>query len=242
MSSSKLGIVREHISPDLLFSAFNFAQMSSEIEAIVEPPEKLLLQKHQSFIISTLLSSVAFMEASINELYYVASDEVLEIGRMPVEYRNRLSAMWRVEKFSKSARILEKYQIALKLLGKEEFKKGYDPYQSAQLLIDLRNALVHYVPVTTVIRLDHNKVGNSELEKKLKNKFKTNPFVPKFPVFPANQPERRFDYPFFPGRCLGYGCAKWASERSLSFVNEFFTRLNLKWYYHQVIPELPSLK
>jgi len=32
---------------------------------------------------------------------------------------------------------------------------------------------------------------------------------------------------FLPDRCLGYGCARWAVETSVEFVNEFWKRIGL---------------
>ena len=42
--------------------------------------------------------------------------------------------------------ILEKYQMAIFLAGKEPLPEGREPYQPADLLIALRNALVHFRP------------------------------------------------------------------------------------------------
>lgn len=72
--------------------------------------------------------------------------------------------------------ILEKFQIALALCGRAEFAKGKNPYPDVHLLIQLRNALVHYTPewVTTVSESDPDEVTIQELEKKLKRKFSLN--------------------------------------------------------------------
>jgi hypothetical protein len=97
MDNPVYGIVRVHISPDLLFSAFNFARMSHELEVNGESGDDLKTEKHTSYVMASILSSVAFLESTINEFYYVATDNVLEIRRMPGEYRDKLSALWAVE-------------------------------------------------------------------------------------------------------------------------------------------------
>ncbi|MEO0941606.1 MAG: hypothetical protein AAFY30_08605, partial [Cyanobacteria bacterium J06642_12] len=33
--------------------------------------------------------------------------------------------------------------------------------------------------------------------------------------------------PFFPDRCLGHGCAKWALDSCVSFVEEFYSEMGL---------------
>ncbi|MBA7705801.1 hypothetical protein ES703_114641 [subsurface metagenome] len=154
MERHRLGIVRAHLSPDLLFSAYTFSQMALELEEQDKPAEKMTLVRHRSYVIASILSAVGFLEATINEMFYVASDKVLESRRLTEEHRNCLSPIWAVERFKKGARILEKYQTAILLLGKTPFEEGKEPYQSARLSIDLRNALVHYVPETKEITLD----------------------------------------------------------------------------------------
>ncbi len=242
MDNPVYGIVRVHISPDLLFSAFNFAKMCHELELKGESDDDLKTEKHTSYVMASILSAVAFLESTINEFYYVATDKVLEIGRMPEEYRDKLSALWIVKSFRRGARILEKYQSALLLLNKEAFDEGNEPFQSVKILIDLRNALVHYVPQTAVIRPDPLSDQIGDLEKKLKGRFEANPFIPKFPVISSSQPERRADYPFFPERCLGYGCSKWAANCCLSFVNDFFDRVKVNWHYKHILSKLPVLE
>ena len=45
---------------------------------------------------------------------------------------------------------------------------------------------------------------------------------------------------FFPDRCLGYGCAKWAIVSARAFADEFYNRMGVV-FYKQVtdLPELP---
>ncbi len=33
--------------------------------------------------------------------------------------------------------------------------------------------------------------------------------------------------PFFPDKCLGHGCAKWALESSVEFADAFFSRMGI---------------
>jgi hypothetical protein len=216
--------------------------MSYELEKGGGSDDDLLIQKYTSYVTASILSAVAFLESTINEFYYVANDRVLEIKKMPEEYRDKLSALWNVEGFRRGANILEKYQSALKVLSLTQFHEGKEPFQSVKLLINLRNALVHYVPETVSIRPQPSINQISDLEKKLRNRFRPNPFVPKFPVYPSSQPSRKADYPFFPERCLGYGCAKWASISCLSFVKDFFGRINVDWHYQQILSKLPKLE
>ena len=242
MEKHSLGITREHLSPDFLFSAYSFAEMALKLEGGPVTSEGMIPLQHRTYVMASILSSVAFLEATINELFYVASDKLLGSGRLSKEYRNLLSPIWTVEKFRKGARILEKYQTALLLLNKEPFEEGKEPYHSTKLSIDIRNALVHYVPETNEITLDQCDEDFGRLEKKLKGKFKTNPFSKDFPVIASSHPDKRAKYPFFPERCLSYGCSEWAARSSLSFVDSFFDRINVTWHYKEYVSKLPKLK
>jgi hypothetical protein len=126
----------------------------------------------------TILSSVAFLEAAVNEVYADAADDsnpsevIRSIGEgyameMPKEVRGLLAGWWNTERFRVGARTLEKYEAALKAAGGEAFDSGAQPYQDVSLLIRLRNALIHFEPIS------HHK-GDAEptgLEQTLSGKF-----------------------------------------------------------------------
>ena len=78
------------------------------------------------------------------------------------------------------------------------------------LLIDLRNMLVHFKP-----EWDNDQKKHKEVEKKLKGRFELNPFWPK------NNPI------FFPFKCLSHGCANWAVGSSMRFILQFFALIGL---------------
>ena len=119
--------------------------------------------------------------------------------------------------FPRKARysILEKYQFFLKLNGKEEFNKGENPFQDTQLLIDLRNRFVHYEPESIIhmSSTDKKQEDMHQVERDLRNKFE--PI--KLDSFQHNN--------FYPDRCLSHGCAEWAVETVLKFIEDFTTKL-----------------
>lgn len=100
------------------------------------------LTEHRAYVVGAVLSSVSFLEARFNE--FVANPFVRGSGFPPRSARRLAQAL-------KSGRmdrlpILEKYQMAIFLAGKEPLPEGREPYQPADLLIALRNALVHFRP------------------------------------------------------------------------------------------------
>lgn len=241
MSKHKLGVVRAHLSPDLLRSAFLHAKSASVAEARAIEGSSEDGDDLWAYAMSSIQSAVSFLEATINELYYVASDTKLSTERMSREQKTRLSVMWKAESFRRHARTLDRYQTALDLLGIPLFDEGAEPYQSAKLSITLRNALVHYVPETHEVSLEEERGELVKLEKQLRGRFAPNPLISDFPVVVSAIPDQRGQYPFFPFRCLGYGCAKWAVTSCLAFADDFFNRIKISWHYRSVVESLPTL-
>ena len=90
---------------------------------------------HMGYVIGAIFSSVAFLEAAINELYADASDPLFSMPATRSKRRGlapdtiRLMAeMWQ-HGIPRTARysILEKYAIALSLARKKPMEKGTSP-------------------------------------------------------------------------------------------------------------------
>ena len=109
---------------------------------------------------------------------------------------------------------MEKFQIALALTRKPSFKSGRNPYQDVKLLVELRNALIHYVPEwVAAAQAEPEAEAAHKFEKKLRRKFLPSPFM-------GNNP-------YFPDKCLGHGCAKWGVDSALKFTDKFFSTMGL---------------
>ena len=97
--------------------------------------------------------------------------------------RTQLGALWDVDRFRRSASTLEKYQCALRFADLPKFSEGALPYQDTKLLIDLRNALVHFVPETTPTKSGPSiEIPKHKFENMLKGKFAPNPFAAKYSI------------------------------------------------------------
>lgn len=111
---------------------------------------------------------------------------------------------------------LEKYQTVLRIHG-NPFDKGSEPYQSANLVRRIRNYFVHYEPEWLAV---NENEPDSDIGRELITKdFELNPF--------------REEDPFFPGKCLSYGCAKWTFSKSMDFVEEFLKRVDSQDYFQR---------
>ena len=184
-----------------------FTKRAREIEYSNDAVAPNVQKEHDAYVTAAILASVAFLEARINELFSdICDNELWDIASGAEKNRKHLKQMFGfvpskktmehikqmetlLELKEKQFPVLKKYNLLLELAGKKQFDKGANPYQDADLLITLRNRLVHYKPEWIPIE------GSHEVEKQLKSKFEPNRLMVKA------------KNPFFPNKCLGYGCA-----------------------------------
>jgi len=184
--------------------------------------------EHRSFAVAAILASVAFLEAAVNELFASASAPNLEVGGG----RGGLTANERetlvdVNDALANNRTLERCQLVLHLLGRQPFDRGTAPFQDVDLLVKLRNSLVHYKPEWRAGGIEGGQsAADSKLAKGLQTKhFSHNPFT-------------GAGNPFFPDKCLGHGCAAWVWKAALAFADEFFHRLGVTPVYDGIRAQL----
>lgn len=223
-----------YIAGSHLFAASHFSKLSGEIERAKQSPQETVnyhesTRNHVSYVPGAIMSSVAFLEATINELFSTATDSSFGVG-LPAEYTKRLAAVWKLEHIRQRVSIIEKYQLALELCDELLFESGLQPFQDTKLLIQLRNALVHYVPEPVVTApLPSGDIPLQALERKLRGKFALSPFALTMTIGIGKVGEApeltRHKAVFFPDLCLGHGCAKWAVNTSLKFADEFCSTL-----------------
>src|SRR5215217_3545989 len=192
----------------MLAAAF-FARQTLEIESTHS--EDLVsgvpYHAHRGYVTVAVLSAVASLEATINEFFIDAENENSPTFAGVDSLIPRLLA--EVWEEIESTSTLRKYQTALTLARKSRFDRGASPYQEVDSLIQLRNALVHYKPEWDTAQREHRKI-----EDRLQGRFALNPFTGPNDAF-------------FPKKCLGHGCAEWAVESGVAFIEEFFSRLEL---------------
>jgi hypothetical protein len=204
--------VRTYLSGTSLLGAAHLTSLARNAEQ--EKPQRALdelLSQHRIYVVAAVLSAVAALEGTINELFADAIDHPEGRAKeLNAEARNRLAKGYTggVERAS----VLEKFQMALLLAAREPFDKGLQPYQDAALLIKLRNALVHFEP-GWVVTIGWNK-QLEDFAKHLHMKFSENPLAGS-------------GNPFFPDRCLGSGCAEWAVRATEAFLVDFHSKMSL---------------
>lgn len=169
--------------------------------------------KHRAFVTGAIMSSVAFLESSINELFIGSKDEN---AAQSLSLDSSVTALLAsLADIVERAPVLHKYQVALTAGGKQSLDKGGSCYQDAEGLIRLRNALIHYKP-----EWDDEPDAHRALETRLTGKFELNSLVDSGSLW-------------FPHRCLGVGCAKWCVDAAANLSQEFCDRLSIPqrhWY------------
>ena len=163
--------------------------------------------EHGSLAVTAVLSSVAFLEALVNEVFLDVADTSLGVSTHRTDGIGDEAAELMRERWNDQAPTQDKYQLALSCAGKPKFDEGENPFQGVHKLITLRNMLVHFKPKWH----DHNE--QHELQKKFRG------------VFPVNQ--QPIGEPWYPNKLFGAGCAKWAHTVSTAFTDEWVNRIGL---------------
>jgi len=204
----KSGLFQFHLDSAERF-ALECAKIESE-EKHMEWPQPRWDEARSNALAAVLLSA-ASLESSVNEFYQQAVDRAENALRPLSETQMKLLAeLWpEIEKLS----TMRKHQVALVAMGHEALNKGQEPYRSADGLMRLRNALVHFRP-----EWDDDLKDHRSLEQRLSQ------------LFPVSllADRSKGQMIWFPHKCLGAGCAEWAIESAVRFSQQFVNRLGIR--------------
>jgi hypothetical protein len=197
---------RDRLSRHHIFSAHKFAEGAEEIEAQEGDVPQEDKWRYRAYVTGAVLDAVAYLSSSINELYLDVRK--LGGGEQP-NLRRELDLL--VEAWPRISRVqvLQRYQLALSVADADQYNPESAPYLDTDSLIRLRDALLSYDPTWT-----DERGKTHTLEDRIRKKFPPSPLVS----------ARR---PWFPDRCLGSGCAKWAVKTVQIFTNDFYRRMSL---------------
>jgi hypothetical protein len=213
--------MRAYFSTYHLWGAMHFADESQTIEGAHSGESKFDI-RHRALAIAAIVESGAFLEAVINELFKdCADDHTSYINALSGTAVAALKTQW--NDWHASGRVtkptLDKFDAAIQCCNASPFNRGAAPYQDANQVLMLRNALMHFTP-------ESNAAGEANKFDMLKKKFRSNALMD------------GSGNAYFPDKCLGAGSSRWAVEAVRRFADDFHCRINVTPNYmkSQLLP------
>lgn len=231
--------VRHYLSSELLWTAANSVKLCKDREAIVLGERRDHDVEHRSYAVGAILASVAFLEALVNETFEDCVDWVAALTKSSQQVPNgrasgiegnamKLMTAWWLPSVGteddggaetgERTSLLTKYAKALDIAGAVRMPTDQEPWQGTKVLIQLRNAIVHFRPDW------HTVGGQSKLDGQLRGKFKPNPLLP-----PGD------GNPWFPSKALASPGAEWAVTTARRFADEWTSQLGVIRVYESEV-------
>ena len=163
--------------------------------------------EHRAYVSTTVMQCAAAMETEAHEICVHGPGAYLGSDRMD---KSAHAILFPIVEQVDNLSTLERFDLIMHTLGKVPFDRGKNPYQSAQLLVRLRNKLVHY----------KSSWGTDMSEEKFFRALES--LHHKAPPFTSGSMN------FFPHRCLGADCAAWALATTLGFLEDVYERLGVQ--------------
>ena len=131
---------RDCFSVRYIQSAALLCHLAYAIEQEYRDAKKISLDlqlRHEVFVLNSVLSSVSFLESTINELYADVADEAYYFADEKHEVLLRsIGEKWKNEKNFDRAPLLSKYQKILTIAGMPSFDEGDQAFANLRILIE----------------------------------------------------------------------------------------------------------
>jgi hypothetical protein len=183
-----------------MLAAITFRNHVEEIEKkYAGEPFGAFFEDIRTYGSACITSAAAALEALINELFIAPTEQLRpKIADFEKEF-------WGKKGIERKP-ALEKYQIALDMLGKPRLNEMSSPYVDAWALIEMRNALIHYKPTWEPYRGQKAKAATWLSEKYALSAF----------------PDQGAD--FVTMRSMSGGCMRWVLSSVFAYLREFDAR------------------
>lgn len=199
--------VRFTFTGQFLEAATLFARRAKEIEAgPIEVLTDALRSEHRGLITACIMQSAAALETEAHEICAFGPGSYLGSNGIIHSARQFLAPLI---DFVDDQRTLDRFDLILHLLQRPALDKGREPYQSASLLVRLRNEITHY----------KSKWGEEMASQKLFTSLKALHHKP--PAFVSETSN------FFPHQCLSADCAAWAVRSTVAFLDAVYVSLGV---------------
>jgi len=202
--------VRHNLVPQFLVGAAHFAREASTLEQDNATADDDLRFRHRAFVIGAVMQSVASIEAQVAEVTMHGPGSELGSDKIDKEAKAFLEPL--ADFIDSISGVMFRVDTILHLVKKPLIDRDQHLWQHANLLVKLRNELVHY----------KSKWGEDMEGEKL---FRSLEQL-RLPSPPWVQPSPHTN--FFPHQCLSAARAKWAVETAVAVLDMFAAHLNVK--------------
>jgi hypothetical protein len=196
--------IRHYYSARLLWTAQHHAELAGEAERTLAASKTPFSIEHNGYVLSSIIASVAFLEAMINELFQDAADGHAApdgyITPLSEECRRTMAEVWAITRGGRVS-ALEKYDSLLRSAGSPLLDRKSDMVKDAEAAIDLRNRLIHFRP-------EDRSVDDAHAMERIRGKF------------PDNALMAGAGNAWWPDHALGYGAAAW-THRSVKALADY---------------------
>ena len=199
--------VRYTFTGQFLEASAIFVRRAKLIEATASPQaDDVTRCEHRGLVCAVIMQCVAALETEAHETCTHGPGSHLGSGGTDTLARDFLLP---IADFVDDQSALTRFDLILHLLKRSPLDKGSNPYQSAALVVRLRNELVHY-----------KSRWGAEMERNtLQAALRTLGHRPP----PFTQPSMNF----FPHLCLSADCAAWALASVVAFLEAFYLALGV---------------
>lgn len=205
--------IRSYFSSHLLWTAMREAELAGRMEAAHDGQSRFSVE-HRGHVLSSILASAAFLEAMVNELFQDAAEGYL--ASLSPRTVRLMTDLWRTTSEGARLRPLEKYELLLAFANAPALDRGAEPYQSASLVVRLRNVIAHYQPE------DLSAEDSHRVEQALRGKFEDNALM----AGSGNS--------WWTDHALGHGCADWAHRAVRAFTDRVSDDIGIQPNYRRV--------
>jgi hypothetical protein len=210
--------VRSYLTSQHLWTARREAWLCRRREdELVGTNDANVFYRHHSHAITAVLSAVAFLEAFIKAIWQDAADSkpgqhTPYTDGIPDDAMATMRKQWNGTEQVEGISLLTKFEVALVCARQEPMNTDAEPYQSVDVLIPLRNNLVHFKPQShPTEQNDIKKLVRQILEKTTQ----------------ARKNRERIGQQGFPNIALRAECADWACKSTIAFAREWHARMGL---------------
>ncbi|RTZ39951.1 hypothetical protein EKL30_16975 [Candidimonas sp. SYP-B2681] len=224
---------RTYFSATYSDSAARAARGAYAIEVIEK--DRFRFDEHKQFVVTAVIMSAAAIEAAINEICcdaidgYSNSDEPVSS-----DSKKDLSLLWTGPDNLERQSAIEKYKTVIRICGGDHERHQFanftrqTQWADVKRLLDLRNLLMHYRPLTIRGDDDGGEKDIKRVRDHLQSKIAENKLTGE-----GNS--------FYPHKLLGHGCAEWSVQTSAYLLKWFgdAMKLHSAYFYMGLKDEFP---